>query len=72
MEWQTMGTLRRAEPMDIRPVRQSRKRQRFTLHALSDTQPEITETYTDKAALWQREDELNATGQYYDVFYTAS
>jgi hypothetical protein len=71
MEYQIGGpNLHRVKPLDLRPVRQSRKRQTFTLHAISDTQPEITETYTDKAALWQREDQLNATGLYYDVYYT--
>jgi hypothetical protein len=70
VEYQKQGTLHRVKPFELQLTRTKRKRQTFTLHAISDTQPEITETYTDKAALWQREDQINATGLYWDVYYT--
>lgn len=70
MEYQIgASTLRKAQPLNLNPQPIRRRRETFELHALSDTMPEIIETIKGRATLYEREDALNATGLYYDVYW---
>lgn len=69
MEYQIgASTLRKAQPLNLNP-QPMRRRETFELHALSDTVPELIETIKGRAALYEREDALNTTGLYYDVYW---